>query len=104
MSTHIQTTAASTGDPVIDLAERLKRLFDDIVVARTEASTARREAEQAWHQAEDAGHRAEAAMRHADEAKRLADEARRRAIDAERAVETVLHEVTGTLRGPQARE
>jgi hypothetical protein len=104
MNTNAQIPAASTGDPVIDLAEKLKRLFDDIIAARKEASRARYEAEEAQQQAEDAARQAEAAGRRATEAGRLADVATRRAIDAERAVEEVLHEVTGTLRGPQVRE
>jgi hypothetical protein len=46
MNTNAQIPAASTGDPVIDLAEKLKRLFDDIIAARKEASRARYEAEE----------------------------------------------------------
>jgi hypothetical protein len=104
MNTNAQIPAASTGDPVIDRAEMFKRLFDDIIAARKEASRARREAEEARQQADDAARQADAAGRRANDALRLAEVATRRAIDAERAVEEVLHEVTGTLRGPQVRE
>jgi hypothetical protein len=104
MNTNAKTSVVSTGDPVIDLAETLKRLLDDIITARKEASKARFEAEAARHQAEDAAHQAEAAGRRASEAGRLAEDATRRAIDAERAVEGVFLEVTRSLRGPQVSE
>ena len=104
MSTDVRIPAASTGDPVIDLAETFKLLFDDIIAARQEASKARHEAEEARHQAEDAAHQADAAGRRAADALRQAEEATRRVIAADRALEDVFHKVTCTLRPIQGRK
>ena len=100
MTTHFQAPAAATGDSIIDGAESFKRLFDDIISARKEASKARHGAEEARHRAKDAADQANDAGRRAADAQRLAEEATDRAIDAERAVEEVFLKVTRTLSGP----